>query len=235
MVGCRKNDEEVCHPHWRVACCLMSAPEAKLPSSGGLHTREDLTLVGRVHLWLRRASRNFYRQIRHPRSRRRGGWRKWFADRIHNRALWRPERNAVAAGVGGGLFLAMVPVPLQSLLAAGVGMARGWNLPATIAATWVSNPFTYPLMLLGARYTVMGFFELAGLECAVGSMTLGRLREVADAAVHLHVRTAWSLGGPALLELLLGMLLMGLVMGAVAWLVVQAVWGLVVRSRGAGS
>jgi hypothetical protein len=95
----------------------MSAPEAKLPSSGGLHTREDLTLVGRVHLWLRRASRNFYRQIRHPRSRRRGGWRKWFADRIHNRALWRPERNAVAAGVGGGLFLAMVPVPLQSLLA----------------------------------------------------------------------------------------------------------------------
>ena len=130
----------------------MPDPLIKLPPSGGLHTRDDLTLVGRVHLAMRRSSRAFYRQMRHPRSRARGGWRKWFAEKIRNRALWRPERHAVAAGLAGGLFMAMMPVPLQSLLAAGVGVSRGWNLPATVSATWLSNPFTYVPMLMGARY-----------------------------------------------------------------------------------
>lgn len=209
----------------------MPDPLIKLPPSGGLHTRDDLTLVGRVHLAMRRSSRAFYRQMRHPRSRARGGWRKWFAEKIRNRALWRPERHAVAAGLAGGLFMAMMPVPLQSLLAAGVGVSRGWNLPATVSATWLSNPFTYVPMLMGARYAATVFFHVIGRHCAVEAMTFGRLREVADAAMHLHVRTAWRMGGPALLELVFGMLLLGMVLALVAWVLVQVLWGVFVRER----
>ena len=137
----------------------------------------------------------------------------------------------MAAGLAGGLFVAMVPVPLQSLLAAGVGVSRGWNLPATVSATWLSNPFTYVPMLIGARYAATLFFHVIGRHCAVEAMTLGRLKEVADEAMHLHVRTAWRMGGPALLELLFGMLLLGMVLALVAWVLVQMFWGVFVRER----
>jgi hypothetical protein len=40
------------------------------------------------------------------------------------------------------------------------------------------------------------------------------------------------MGGPALLELLFGMLLLGAVLALVAWVLVQVFWGVFVRERG---
>ena len=137
----------------------------------------------------------------------------------------------MAAGLAGGLFFAMLPVPLQSFIAAGVGMARGWNLPAAVSATWLSNPFTYIPMLLGARWTAMGFFALFGREAAVGGLNIDRLKEVADAAMGLHLRTAWGMAGPALLELVFGMVLLGGLLGVLGYVSVQIFWGLAMSRR----
>lgn len=196
------------------------------PQHRGLNTIEDLNWLGRIRLALRRQSRAFYRSIRHPRNRHRGAVRKWLALKIKNRALWRPTRQSVAAGLGGGIFFAMLPIPLQSFVAAGVGMSRGWNLPAAIAATWISNPLTYVPMILAARGTIVDTMKLFGLQSAAGQMSTEKLVATLDAAAHLHLTEAWGMAGHALLEIVAGMVLLGIVLGILGWIFVQTFWSL---------
>jgi uncharacterized protein len=195
------------------------------PEHHGLHTKHDLTWIGRIRLSLRRQSRALYRSIRHPKNRRRGRLRAWLADKIRNRGLWRAERTAVAAGLSGGLFFSMLPIPLQSFVAAGVGIARGWNLPSAIAATWLSNPFTYLPMLLAAKGTVTGFFHLLGMECAAGRLDIETLKATWNAGTDLRLTDAWNLAGPAMLQIGLGMVLVGALLAAAAWVLVHGLWG----------
>ena len=91
--------------------------------------------IARLRLSLRRQNRKLYRTLRHPRQRAKGRLREWLGSRIHNRDLWHLRRGPVANGLAGGLFIAMLPIPLQSLFGAAVGIWRGWNLPATVIAT----------------------------------------------------------------------------------------------------
>lgn len=195
----------------------------------GLNTRHDLNWLGKVRLAIRRQSRSFYKSIRHPRNRHRGRVRRWLALKIRNRSLWHPSRQAVASGLAGGLFFAMLPIPLQSIAATAVGMARGWNLPAAISATWLSNPLTYLPMLIGAKYSATGFFAIFGQECAAGQLSVERMGKIWDTAASFHLGEAWRMAGPALLEICLGMVLLGSVLAIVGWLIVQLCWGLFQR------
>lgn len=190
----------------------------------GLHTPHELTRLGRIRLAIRRQSRSFYKSIRHPKNRKRGKVRAWLADKIRNRSLWHPTRKGVAAGLAGGLFFSMLPIPLQSVAATAVGMARGWNLPAAISATWLSNPFTYVPMLIGAKYSVTGFFAMFGQDCAAGHLSMDRLGEIWAAAMDLKFGNAWNMAGPALLEIALGMVLLGTVLAIIGWIAVQVTW-----------
>jgi uncharacterized protein len=196
------------------------------PEHHGLHTRHDLTWIGRLRLSLRRQSRALYRSIRHPKNRCRGRLRAWLADKIRNRGLWRAERAAVAAGLSGGLFFSMLPIPLQSFVAAGVGIARGWNLPSAIAATWLSNPLTYLPMLLAAKGTITGFCSLFGMDCAAGRLDMETLKATWSAGTDLRLGEAWNLAGPAMIEIGFGMVLLGTLLAVIAWVVVQLLWGL---------
>ena len=56
--------------------------------------------------------------------------------------LWHCNRHSIAAACFIGLFVAMIPVPLQMLLAATMAMAFQANLPLSISLVWVSNPIT---------------------------------------------------------------------------------------------
>jgi uncharacterized protein (DUF2062 family) len=150
---------------------------------------------------------------------------------VRNRSLWRPTRNAVAAGLAGGLFFSMLPIPLQGLIVAAIGMARGWNLPAAISATWLSNPFTYLPMLVGAKYSITGVCAAFGHDCAAGQLSLEKLGRIWDLAADFRLGEAWHMAGPALFQILIGMVILGLLCAAAGWLIVQAVWGLLVRQR----
>jgi uncharacterized protein len=190
----------------------------------GLKTPEKLSWFGRIRLMIRRQSRAFYRSVRHPKNRRRGALRGWLAERIKNRELWRPSRDSVAAGLGGGVFFAMLPIPLQSFVAAGVGMARGWNLPAAISSTWLSNPVTYVPMIIAARSTIAGCLSLFNIESAAGQMSVEKLKTTLEVASNLKLGEAWRMAGPALAEILLGMAVLGFLMGVGVWLAVQVCW-----------
>ncbi len=176
--------------------------------------------LNRLRRALRRQSRQLYRSLRHPRQRRKGALREWLGARIHNRDLWRFRRHPVANGLAGGLFFSMLPLPMQGLFAAAVGIGRGWNLPAAIVATWISNPLTYVPMFLAAKGSVTGLYRLFGAEPAIRHLTPAQVK-------NLNWPRFWDLAANAGPELLLGYTLVGLACAALGFAAVHGLWWLV--------
>ncbi len=65
---------------------------------------------------------------------------------LHEPDLWHCNRRSVAGALGVGLFVAFLPIPLQTLLAACAAIALRLNLPVSIAAVWITNPLTFPVL-----------------------------------------------------------------------------------------
>jgi uncharacterized protein (DUF2062 family) len=99
-----------------------------------------------------RMVRRTYRYLRHPRIRK-IKWLTPFTQAIFNKRYWKPCRATVANGLSIGLFCAMLPIPMQMLLAA-LGCIRGrGNVPVALAACWITNPVTQlPIMVLQQRF-----------------------------------------------------------------------------------
>ena len=67
------------------------------------------------------------------------GWLgKWF----FLQPIWILNRKHVAGGLGLGVTLAFVPLPIQMLLCVPLSIILRVNLPAALGAVWLSNPLT---------------------------------------------------------------------------------------------
>ncbi|PQJ27140.1 hypothetical protein BSZ32_00580 [Rubritalea profundi] len=99
-----------------------------------------------------RMVRRTYRYLRHPRIRK-IKWLSPFTKAIFNKRYWKPCRATVANGLSIGLFCAMLPIPMQMLVAA-LGCLRGrGNVPVALAACWVTNPVTQiPIWVLQEKF-----------------------------------------------------------------------------------
>jgi len=87
------------------------------------------------------------RYLRHlPRAKHiRGTWiHRIFGDRLFANELWHPTGQKFALGMAIGAFFALMPLPVQMIAAALSGFFLRANIPAAIAGTWISNPFTFP-------------------------------------------------------------------------------------------
>jgi len=104
------------------------------------------------------------RYLRHlPRAKHiRGTWiHRCFGDRLFASELWHPTRQRFAAGMAVGAFFAMMPpLPIQMMAAALLAYITRVNVPAALAGTWISNPFT--------------FWLCAYAEYRMGCLILGR-------------------------------------------------------------
>jgi hypothetical protein len=67
-----------------------------------------------------------------------------FGDRLHDPNLWHLNRRSVAGAVGLGVFMALLPLPGQMILAAAAAIGFRVNLPLAVATVWITNPFTFP-------------------------------------------------------------------------------------------
>lgn len=61
----------------------------------------------------------------------------------HHR-LWQLNRHSVARAVGIGLFAALLPIPMQMLLAAALAVPALAHLPIAVSLVWLTNPLTLP-------------------------------------------------------------------------------------------
>ncbi len=136
---------------------------------------------------------------------------KVLGERIFVGELWRIDERAISGGIALGLFIAFTPtVPLQMLLTAAFAILLRVNLPAALAACWVTNPITaVPIYALsfslgrtivggmpdvlsahGLPGSMSGYFKDA-LALVTGGVTLGAAAAIAG---YLLVRMAWRIG-----------------------------------------
>lgn len=67
---------------------------------------------------------------------------------LHDPNLWHLNRHSVARAMGVGLFAALIPMPMQMLLAAALAIGVRGNLPIAVSLVWLTNPLTMPPVFL---------------------------------------------------------------------------------------
>jgi Uncharacterized protein conserved in bacteria len=70
-----------------------------------------------------------------------------FGSLLHDPNLWCLNRRSASGAFAVGLFMAFVPLPSQMIMAAGLAILFGVNLPLAVALVWVSNPITMPVLI----------------------------------------------------------------------------------------
>lgn len=94
-----------------------------------------------------------------------------FAHRLRHPALWQVSRCSVSSGVALGLFCAFLLPFGQIALAAMLALTLRANLAVAAAATFVTNPITFPIIYFAAYQLGAGVTErsLAGAGPAGGA------------------------------------------------------------------
>jgi hypothetical protein len=82
----------------------------------------------------------------------------FLGDLLHDPNIWHLNRSSVCGAFGIGLFMAYMPIPLQSIPAALLAILFRVNIAIAVALAWVSNPFTiapmfYLAYVVGAHLT----------------------------------------------------------------------------------
>lgn len=76
-----------------------------------------------------------------------------FGPALQRPSLWHLSRRSARAAVAVGLFCAMLPIPVQMLLAAFFAIWLRGHLPLTIALVWLNNPVTIaPIFYAGYKF-----------------------------------------------------------------------------------
>jgi hypothetical protein len=69
---------------------------------------------------------------------------RFLGNLIHDPNLWHLNRHSVARAMAIGLFAALIPMPMQMLLAASLAIPLRANLPISVGLVWLTNPITMP-------------------------------------------------------------------------------------------
>ncbi len=83
---------------------------------------------------------------------------------LMDKSLWKPCRDTVAKGLAIGMFLAVMPVPLQAIFAGLAAVRLHGNVPIAMAASWLSNPLTTPPIVLGQFWLGTKMASAMGLQ-----------------------------------------------------------------------
>jgi uncharacterized protein (DUF2062 family) len=125
------------------------------------------------------------------------------------------SRRSVAGGIWIGVFIALIPLPGQTLIALLAAMALRVNLPVAGIATWITNPIT-----------MVPFFYW---EYGLGTLILDLPIEDFDIDLSLHWVTSGFLN--IWKPLLLGSFISATIVASLAYVVVSVTWRLIVAYR----
>ena len=132
-----------------------------------------------------------------------------FHGRLAEPKLWTLTRRGVCAGVGAGLSICFVPLPVHTLLAVLVGLTWRINIPAIFATTLLMNPLTMVPMFYAAY--------------RVGALVVG-----VPVGHHFGFRLDWDWLqhglGPVWKPFLVGCLTCSVTLGISGWLGLGFLW-----------
>ena len=131
-----------------------------------------------------------------------------FGDRLFESELWHPTRQRFASGMALGAFFALMPpLPFQMLGAGIIAYITRVNVPAAMAGTWISNPFTTPFIVY--------------LQYRIGCLMMGR------EPIHIAEGQLLSSLASAPLPYLLGILPSATVVALVSYPLTLILWDLI--------
>lgn len=145
-----------------------------------------------------------------------------FAHRVLASELWRFTRRSVPRGVALGMLVGIVVPFAQVLLAAFFSLSVRANVPVAALTTFVTNPFTTPL-IWAVSYKVGE--RLLYLDSMLHANPIDSLLQVTD-AWHLLV---WLTAEGKVLAL--GLVVVALVAAAVSYVTASVAWGAWIRTK----
>ena len=138
----------------------------------------------------------------------RGTWlHRRLGDRLFHSNLWHPTRRRFAGGMAVGAFFAMIPAPGQTIGAGLLAYFTRVNIPAAVAATWISNPLTMPLCVY--------------VQYRLGCMVLGHWR------AEIPTHDIFEMLKQAPIPFLVGVLPSGLLLSAITYPLTLLLWDVV--------
>lgn len=149
--------------------------------------------------WLKRILPNPTKVLAHPSL-------GVFGDLLRDPNLWHLNRRSVSGAVALGLFLALVPMFGQMILAALGAIRFRVNLPLAVSLTWITNPLTFTPIFYGAF--------------VVGCLLLGHPVPPFDRDFWFD----WHNWLGVFAEVVLGSLVTASVLALAGWWSVQALW-----------
>lgn len=152
--------------------------------------------------------RLFKRYMPDPTSIREHKSLRFFGRLLHDPNLWHLNRHSVARAMGVGLFAALIPMPMQMLLAASLAIPLRGNLPIAVSLVWLTNPLTMPPVFFVTYMTGAWLMQ-------VPPRTLPD--EITVQWVTDQLSTIWQ-------PFLLGSVVCGLVLGLFAYFATMLYW-----------
>ncbi|AXK56453.1 MULTISPECIES: DUF2062 domain-containing protein [Pseudomonas] len=127
---------------------------------------------------------------------------------LHDANLWHLNRHSVARAMAVGLFAAFIPIPMQMLLAAVLAIWLRSNMPISVSLVWLTNPITMPPVFFCT-------YQLGAWLMNVPTRTLPD--ELTWEWISSQLSTLWQ-------PFLLGSVVAGLVLGALAYCLTMLYW-----------
>jgi uncharacterized protein (DUF2062 family) len=145
-----------------------------------------------------------------------------FAHRVLRSELWRFTRRSVPRGVALGLLVGIIVPFAQILFAALLSVSVRANVPLAALATFITNPFTTPLLWVVA-YWVGGW--LLRVDAATVVAPVNTAIEKTDLQYFLE----WLTG--ATMVTAFGLVVIAVIAAAVSYLLSGMIWRLVVGRK----
>ena len=152
--------------------------------------------------------RLFKRYMPDPTSIREHRSLRFFGKLLHDPNLWHLNRHSVARAMGVGLFAALIPMPMQMLLAASLAIPLRGNLPIAVSLVWLTNPLTMPPVFFVTYMTGAWLMQVPPRSLP---------DEITVQWVTDQLSTIWQ-------PFLLGSVVCGLVLGALAYFATLLHW-----------
>ncbi len=135
--------------------------------------------------------------------------------RLHDANLWHLNRHSVSVAAFVGVFTALLPIPMQMLVAASGALWLRCNITIAVVLVWITNPLTMPPIFY--------------LTYRIGAWLLGVPAHVP--AFEFSVDWIRTSLGEIWLPLLLGSLVSAIVCATLAWAMVRVLWRIGVQLK----
>ena len=127
---------------------------------------------------------------------------------LHDPNLWHLNRHSVSRAMAVGIFAAFIPIPFQMLLAAFLAITVRSNMPISVSLVWLTNPITMPPVFY-CTYKTGAWLMNVPARSLPDKLTWEWISS--------QLSTLWQ-------PFLLGSVVCGVVLGALAYCLTQLYW-----------